>query len=98
MSYDDTDPPAPFAPLPPAILMRPIDLTRADDCEMLQTLLELAALEMTPTAGATFTRADVIALAKEIADCEIITDAYLGAVLDRSTFLRDEGNGRWSLL
>lgn len=36
------------------------------DLETLVTLLELAALELTPTEGTTFTRAELIERAKEV--------------------------------
>lgn len=98
MSYDDTDPPAPFAPLPPVVTVVPVDVTDGNDRLMVLTLLELAALELTPTEGTTFTRAEVIALAKEIGGEELaLTDADLATVFDGSGFLRAEGDDRWVL-
>ena len=65
---------------------------------VLITLLELAALELTPTAGATFTRDEVVALALEIGgeDCGV-REHDLRVVFDGSNFLRRESGGRWSL-
>lgn len=94
MSYDNdtsTDPSAPVGP-------RPFDTAHPRDLEVLITLLELAALELTPTAGATFTRDEVVALAAEIGgeDCGV-REHDLRIVLDGSNFLRREAGGRWSL-
>ena len=97
MSYDDTDPPAPFAPLT-AVPVEPFDVNNESDRLTVLTLLELAALELTPTEGTTFTRDELFALAKEIGGDELaLTDADLATVLSGATSLRAEGDGRWSL-
>lgn len=97
MSYDDTNPPSPFAPLA-AVPVAPVDVTNESDRLMVLTLLELAALELTPTESATFTRDELFALAKEIGGEELaLTDVDLATVLGGSTSLRATADGRWSL-
>lgn len=90
MSYDTTTD-APFVP-------RPFDTAHPRDLEALLTLLELAALELTPTAGATFTCDELVALALEISGADSGVEARdLRLVLRGSNFLRREAVGRWSL-
>lgn len=62
------------------------------DLETLVTLLELAALELTPTKGAAFTRAELIDRAKEVgcfaAGEAPYIDHDLAIVLDGAHFVR----------
>lgn len=92
MSYDATTD-APFVP-------RPVDTTNPRDLEVILTLLEIAALELTPTAGATFTREDLFARALEIGGGPEefpMLHVDLAIVFRGVNFLRREAGGRWSL-
>lgn len=65
------------------------------DLDAILTTLELAAIELTPTAGATFTHDEVIRRSREIDPR--MTAGDLARVLRGSNFLRRESGGRWSL-
>lgn len=63
------------------------------DLETIVTLLELAALELTPEPGATFTRAQLVNLAKEIGGPEIPLDENdVNLVLRKNGFLKKSGD------
>jgi hypothetical protein len=75
--------------------VRPMSARVVSDHEVLVTLLELAALELTPTAGATFTRAQLFDRAREIGtpDSVLASDATLAKVLATTQFLRRGKDG-----
>ena len=59
--------------------MTPVD---GRDPEVLAVLLELAAIELTPTAHTTFTRDDLVELAREISGPEVnLRDEDIDSVL-----------------
>lgn len=68
------------------------------DLEAIVTLLELAALELTPTAGTSFTRDELFARAMEIGGEDFpMLGVDLPIVFRGVNFLRHECGGRWSL-
>lgn len=74
-----------FAPARPAVQGR--------DLETIVTLLELAALELTPTPEATFTRQQLLDLAREIGGPEVEMDEQdLKRVLGKNSFLKKVGD------
>ena len=67
------------------------------DLEAIVALLELAALTLTPSLGATFTQEELLREVREIGGDEIeIQDSDIKNVLGKAGFLRKEG-GRFSL-
>lgn len=64
-------------------------ILRGDDLEAIVTLLELAAIELTPERGATFTREQLFEQVREIGGDEVVpTERDLLIVLQHSTFLK----------
>jgi hypothetical protein len=64
----------------------------AKDLEAIVTVLQLAAIELTPTAGALFTVTELLAQVRELAGDEInIDESDVRIVLDKSGFLKKEG-------
>lgn len=68
------------------------------DLEAIVTLLELAALTLTPSLGATFTRSELFREAREIGGDEIeLEESDLKNVLGKAGFLKNVGDGKFCL-
>lgn len=73
-------------------------IAHPEDLEAIVTLLELAAIFLTPVPGATFTRSQLVAQAREIGGDDIPVKARdVTIVLDHVRFLKREGKDRFSL-
>ncbi len=67
------------------------------DLEAIATLLEVAALSLTPEPNATFTREELIKEAQDLGDGEVaIEEEDIKIVLSKARFLA-RANGRWRL-
>lgn len=92
MSYE-SDNTVPSAELTNAIFGPARPDVRGRDLETIVTLLELAALELTPQPDATFTRQQLLDLAREIGGPEVEMDEQdLKLVLGKNSFLKKVGD------
>ncbi len=80
---------------PPATNIVP---AQGDDLEVIVTLLELAAIGLSPLPDSTFSLADLLREARELGGEEVgLRDDDAQAVLIGCRFLKKVPGGRWSI-